>query len=58
MTTVAEVVLSIGRLGGHMNRRSDGMPGWITLWRGMVKLRLLVKGAQLARKLTSKPPHL
>ena len=58
LTTVAEVVLSIGRLGGHMNRRSDGMPGWITLWRGMVKLRLLVKGAQLARKLTSKPPHL
>jgi transposase-like protein/transposase Tn5 family protein len=58
LTTVAEVVLAIGRLGGHMNRRSDGMPGWITLWRGMHKLRLLVRGAQLARRLPSKPPHL
>jgi hypothetical protein len=58
LTTVAEVVLAIGRLGGHMNRRSDGMPGWITLWRGMTKLRLLVKGAHLAGKLASKPPHL
>jgi hypothetical protein len=58
LTTVAEVLLAIGRLGGHMNRRSDGMPGWITLWRGMVKLRLLVRGAQLARKMISKPPHL
>jgi hypothetical protein len=57
LTTVADVVLAIGRLGGHMNRRSDGMPGWITLWRGMVKLRLLVRGAQLAGKMASKPLH-
>mgnify|MGYP003701356205 CR=1 FL=1 len=58
LNTVAEGLLAIGRLGGHMNRRSDGMPGWITLWRGMEKLRLMVKGAQLAQKRTSKPPHL
>jgi hypothetical protein len=58
LTTVAEVLLAIGRLGGHMNRRSDGMPGWITLWRGMAKLRLLVRGAQLARKKRSKSSHL
>jgi len=58
LTTVADVVLAIGRMGGHMNRKSDGMPGWITLWRGMAKLRLLVKGAQLAREMTSKPLHL
>ena len=32
-----------------MNRRSDGMPGWITLWRGMKILRQLVKGAELER---------
>jgi len=58
LTTVAAVVLAIGRIGGHMNRRRDGMPGWITLWRGMARLRLLVRGAQLARKKRSKPPHL
>ncbi len=28
LTTVACVLLAVGRLGGHMNRRSDGMPGW------------------------------
>ncbi len=47
LTTVKDVVLAIGRLGGHMNRRRDGMPGWITLWRGMKVLRLLVRGAKL-----------
>jgi hypothetical protein len=50
LTTVASVLLALGRLGGHMNRRSDGMPGWITLWRGMKTLRQLVKGAELERK--------
>jgi len=50
LTTVASVLLALGRLGGHMNRRSDGMPGWITLWRGMKALRQLVKGAELERK--------
>jgi hypothetical protein len=49
LTTVAEVLLAVGRLGGHMNRRGDGMPGWITLWRGMKTLRLLVRGAKLER---------
>ena len=47
LTTVAEVLLAVGRLGGHMNRRRDGLPGWITLWRGMKVLRLLVRGANL-----------
>jgi Transposase DNA-binding len=50
LTTVASVLLALGRLGGHMNRRSDGMPGWITLWRGMKALGQLVKGAELERK--------
>ena len=38
LKTVRDVALQIGRLGGHMNRKADGMPGWITLWRGMEKL--------------------
>jgi len=51
MTTVRDVALGIGRLGGHLNRTHDGMPGWITLWRGMTKLRLLVTGVRLASKM-------
>jgi hypothetical protein len=52
LTTVREVALALGRLGGHLNRKSDGNPGWITLWRGYQELRLLVEGVLLASKLT------
>lgn len=48
--TLREVSLAIGRLGGHLNRRRDGMPGWQTLWRGYTKLQLLCEGVRLARK--------
>lgn len=51
LKTVKDVALQIGRLGGHMNRKADGMPGWITLWRGMEKLRLLVEGVRIAHNL-------
>jgi Transposase DNA-binding/Transposase Tn5 dimerisation domain len=51
--TIREVALAIGRMGGHLNRKGDGMPGWQTLWRGMEKLDLLVEGVRIARKLTS-----
>jgi hypothetical protein len=47
--TVKDVALAIGRLGGHLNRKADGMPGWQTLWRGMIKLLNLVEGFRLAR---------
>jgi hypothetical protein len=57
LTTVASVLLAVGRLGGQMNRRSDGMPGWITLWRGMKVLRLLVRGAELERTRNNKTVH-
>ncbi|MEW6212754.1 MAG: IS4 family transposase [Acidobacteriota bacterium] len=49
--TVRDVALAIGRLGGHLNRKGDGMPGWQTLFRGMSKLKDLVEGVRLALKL-------
>jgi hypothetical protein len=51
LKTVRDVALAIGRLGGHMNRASDGMPGWITLWRGMHELHLMAEGVRFARLL-------
>ena len=51
--TVREVALAIGRLGGHMNRKGDGLPGWQTLFRGMAKLNDLIEGVRIARKLKS-----
>jgi len=43
--SIRDFTLALGRLGGHQNRRSDGMPGWITLWRGFNKLHLILRGA-------------
>lgn len=51
LNTVRDVVLALGYLGGHLNRKSDGLPGWITLWRGWLQLQPLVEGALLAHKL-------
>ena len=39
--TIREAVLWIGRLGGHLNRKGDGMPGVRTLWRGWRDLMML-----------------
>jgi hypothetical protein len=49
LATVEDVVLGVGRLGGHLNRKGDGLPGWQTLWHGMTRLRDMVEGVQLAR---------
>ena len=50
LPTVKEVVLWIARLGGHLNRKRDGMPGVRTLWRGWRDLALVVAGYQAAQQ--------
>jgi hypothetical protein len=47
LRTVCDVILALGRLGGHMNRKADGLPGWLTLHRGMKVLQNMVEGARL-----------
>jgi hypothetical protein len=46
--TVYEFYRELAKLGGFLGRRSDGEPGWITIWRGWGKLNTLVRGAQFA----------
>lgn len=53
LRTVREVALAIGRLGGHLNRTRDGLPGWQTLWHGMNTLHALVEGVLIAQRLQS-----
>lgn len=36
--TLREVTRTIGRLGGHLGRKSDGEPGILTMWRGLQRL--------------------
>ena len=48
--TIREFLRAIAGLGGHLGRKGDGDPGWITLWRGFEKLMLLARGADAQRK--------
>jgi hypothetical protein len=40
--SVRQFTLALARLGGHLNRKSDGLPGWITLWRGWERLHTML----------------
>lgn len=51
--TVREYVLALGRLGGHLNRKGDGLPGWQTLWRGAMKLHAMLE-YELSRRRSGK----
>jgi len=52
--TLGQAVVWIGRLGGHLNRQRDGMPGVLTLWRGLRDLTLLVEGWRVARRVENR----
>jgi hypothetical protein len=47
--SILKFYMHVARLGGHQNRKRDGFPGWITLWRGWMTLQTLVDGHQLGR---------
>jgi hypothetical protein len=42
--TIDQATKWIGRMGGHLGRKRDGMPGVRTLWRGWRDLTILVAG--------------
>ena len=48
--TVYEFWRLVAQLGGFLCRKSDGEPGWQTLWRGWQKLDLMTLGARLAQE--------
>ena len=48
--TIYEFLRAVAGLGGHLGRKGDGEPGWITLWKGFNKLLLIVRGAELERE--------
>jgi hypothetical protein len=47
--TLAEAIRMIGRMGGHLGRKGDGMPGVRTLWKGWRDLQLLADYHQTFR---------
>lgn len=53
--SVRAFYMHVARLGGHQNRKCDGFPGWITLWRGWMKLQSMVDGYRaMLRKTTAR----
>ena len=46
--TVEQCVKRIAQLGGYQGRRSDGPPGWKTLWHGWLKIQTMLEGVHLA----------
>ena len=48
--TIREFLRAVAGLGGHLGRKCDGEPGWITLWRGFEKLILIARGADAQRQ--------
>jgi hypothetical protein len=51
--TIREFYRELAKLGGFLGRKSDGEPGWITIWRGWQKLNTMVRGAELALRFKS-----
>lgn len=48
--TILKFYMHVARLGGHQNRKVDGFPGWITLWRGWTRLQAMVDGYHAAHR--------
>lgn len=45
------LIVAIARLGGFIGRKSDGSPGWQTIWRGWQRLLWMAQGASLCQLL-------
>ena len=52
-TTNRDFLHGVARLGGFLGRKSDGEPGWQTIWKGWFVLMILVEGYELAQTITS-----
>jgi hypothetical protein len=48
--TYLNVFKSIARFGGFLARKSDGNPGWLTIWRGWHDLNLMAQGFSFAEE--------
>ena len=51
--TNRDFLRGVARLGGFLARKSDGEPGWQTIWKGWFVLMILVEGYELAQAITS-----
>jgi hypothetical protein len=50
INTVREFFRGLAMFGGFLGRKGDGEPGWQTIWAGLDKLLLCVRGAETMAK--------
>jgi hypothetical protein len=50
LKTVRDFFRGLAQLGGFLGRKGDGEPGWQTIWGGLEKLLLCLRGADLLGK--------
>jgi hypothetical protein len=50
LNTVRDFMRGVASLGGFLGRKSDGEPGWKTIWRGLETLLVALRGYRAARK--------
>jgi hypothetical protein len=50
LNTVRDFMRGVASLGGFLGRKSDGEPGWKTIWRGLETLLVALRGFRAARK--------
>jgi Transposase Tn5 dimerisation domain len=48
--TAKDLWHTIARFGGYLDRKSDPPPGWLTLWRGWIRVQTVLEGVHLARQ--------
>jgi hypothetical protein len=50
LKTVRDFFRGLAQLGGFLGRKGDGEPGWQTIWGGLEKLLLCIRGAEALTK--------
>jgi hypothetical protein len=50
LKTVRDFFRGLAQLGGFLGRKGDGEPGWQTIWGGLEKLLLCLRGADVLQK--------
>jgi transposase-like protein/transposase Tn5 family protein len=50
LNTVRDFMRGVASLGGFLGRKSDGEPGWKTIWRGLETLLVALRGYRAAHK--------
>lgn len=54
--SLGAAIILIAQLGGYLNRKCDGVPGFEALWKGYARFSDMVKIIRLQRAAKSKDP--